>query len=58
MAEIRVKVSDEEHDIIKQNADTLGMKISPYIRQVAQNPNIIHFDYSAIERHTRQVGNI
>ena len=58
MAEIRVKVTDEEHKIVEQNAKNLDMKFSVYVRQVTQNPNIIHFDYSAIERHTRQVGKI
>jgi hypothetical protein len=56
--EIRIKVSKAEYENIKLNADILDMPIATYIRQVAQNPNIIHFDYSAIERHTRQVGKI
>jgi DNA primase catalytic subunit len=58
MSEIRVKVTEPEYSAIKLNADILGMKIAPYIRKVAQNPNIINFDYSAIERHTKQVGKI
>jgi hypothetical protein len=58
MAEIRVKVTDEEHKIVEQNAEMLDMEFSTYVRQVTQNPNIIHFDYSAIEKHTQQVGKI
>ena len=56
--EIRIKVSKAEFENIKLNADILEMPIASYIRMVAQNPNIIHFDYSAIERHTRQVGKV
>ena len=56
--EIRIKVSKAEYESIKLNADILDMPIATYIRQVAQNPNIIHFDYSAIEKHTQQVGKI
>lgn len=55
---IRVRVTEDEYKIIKENADILGMKVAPYIRKVAQNPNIIHFNYSAIERHTQQIGKI
>lgn len=56
--DIRVSVTEDEYKIIKDNADILGMKVTPYIRKVAQNPNIIHFNYSAIERHTQQIGKI
>lgn len=56
--EIRIKVNNEEYSRIKENAEILDMQIAPYIRKVAQNPTIIHFDYSAIERHTQQVGKI
>ena len=56
--EIRVKVNADEYENIKLNADILGMQVAPYIRRVAQNPNIINFNYSAIERHTQQVGKI
>lgn len=56
--DIRVRVTEDEYENIKLNADILGKKVIPYIRKVAQNPNIINFNYSAIERHTRQIGNI
>ena len=56
--DIRVRVTEDEYENIKLNADILEMKVIPYIRKVAQNPNIIHFNYSAIERHTNQIGKI
>jgi hypothetical protein len=56
--EIRIKVTEDEYRNIKANADMLKMSIASYIRKVAQNPNIIHFDYSAIRKHTEQVGKI
>jgi hypothetical protein len=57
--DIRVKVTEEEYKIIQANADLLEYRtIADYIRAVAQNPNIIHFNYSAIEEHTKQVGQI
>jgi hypothetical protein len=56
--DIRVRVTENEYENIKLNADILDMKVIPYIRKVAQNPNIINFNYSAIERHTRQIGKI
>ena len=55
---ISVRVTDAEYKNIKANADILGMQVAPYIRMVAQNPTIIYFDYSAVERHTRQIGQI
>ena len=56
--EIRIKVSKEEYDNIKLNAEILNMQIAPYIRMVAQNPNIIRFNYKAVEDHTRMLGRI
>ena len=56
--EIRIKVSKEEYDNIKLNAEILNMQIAPYIRMVAQNPNIIRFNYRAVENHTRMLGRI
>lgn len=56
--DIRARVTSEERKRIEENAKRLNMKVADYIRKVAQNPNIIHFDYSAIERHTRQIGKI
>ena len=56
--EIRVRVTEEEYKNIKLNADILDMPIASYIRRVAQNPTIINFNYSAIEKHTRQVGQV
>jgi DNA primase catalytic subunit len=57
--DIRVRVTEEEHKIIQANADLLEYRtVADYIRVVAQNPNIIHFNYSAIEEHTKQVGQV
>lgn len=56
--EIRIKVTEDEHKIIKANAKKLELPIATYIRMVAQNPNIINFNYSAMQEHTKQVGQI
>lgn len=57
--EIRIKVNKSEYENIKLNADMLNYrKVAPYIRQVAQNPTIINFNYSVIQKHTEQVGKI
>lgn len=56
--DIRVRVTEDEYENIKLSADILDMKVIPYIRKVAQNPNIINFNYSAVERHTKLLGNI
>ena len=55
---IQVRVTKAEREIIENNAKKLNMQIAPYIRMVAQNPNIINFDYSVIEEHTKQVGQV
>jgi hypothetical protein len=56
--EIRIKVSEEEFNIISQNADILDMNVASYIRQVAQNPKITIFDYASIRHHTQRIGEI
>ena len=53
---IALRVTEAEREIIKSNAQRHNMKVAPYIRMVAQNPNIISYDYSAIEEHTKQIG--
>ena len=52
---IRLRLSDEEYEIIRANAESCGMKVAPYIRMIAQNPNIIDFDYSDISEHTNLI---
>jgi predicted hydrolase (HD superfamily) len=52
---IRLRVSDAEYEIIKENARKHGKKVVPYIRDVAQNPTIINQEYSAVKEHTRLV---
>lgn len=56
--EIRFSVTEEEREIISRNAKIFGMKNTPYAKKAALNPTIIYFDYSAIERHTRMLGQI
>lgn len=34
------------------------MKVAPYIRMVAQNPNIIQYNYPEIREHTKQINKI
>lgn len=55
---LQVRVSKAEQEIIENNAKKLNMDVASYIRMVAQNPNIIQFDYSVIEEHTKQVGQV
>ena len=55
---IQVRVTRAEREIIESNAEKLNMQVAPYIRMVAQNPTIINFDYSVIQEHTKQVGQI
>lgn len=56
--DLRARVTQEERKRVEENAKKLNMKVADYIRKVAQNPNIINFNYSAIERHTQQIGRI
>ena len=51
-------VSNEEYEIIKQRAKEAGILVSPYIRKVAQNPNIIRFDFKVVADHTKELGEI
>lgn len=53
---IALRVTEAESEIIKSNAQKHNMKVAPYIRMVAQNPNIVNQDYSAIKEHTKQIG--
>lgn len=55
---IHLRLSEAEEKIIKENAAKLNMEVRPYIRMVAQNPTIINFDYSVIEEHTKQIGQV
>jgi hypothetical protein len=56
--EIRVRVTEDEYENIKLNANILGMQVAPYIRRVAQNPTIIKNNYEAIEEHTNHIDKI
>ena len=56
--EIRIMVSDEEHERISKNAAKLKMQTAPYIRVVAQSPTIVNYDYSVISNHTKEIAEI
>ena len=56
--EIRMKISNDEYDLIAINAKEAQMQIAPYIRRAAINPNINVIDYSIIEKHTREIGSV
>lgn len=56
--EIRIMVSEEEHERISKNAAKLKMQTAPYIRAVAQSPTIVSYDYSVISNHTEEIAEI
>ena len=56
--EIRIMVSTQEYENIKQMAKEAGIQVSPYIRRVAQNPTIYHFDFMVLIRHAEMLGEI
>lgn len=56
--EIRIKLSEEEYETILKYAEKLSMQVAPYVRMVAQKPNIIKIDYSIISAHTKEIAEI
>ena len=56
--EIRMKVSEEEYEIISANAEKLGMQVAPYVRQAAINPTFIQRNYKAVSEHTKTLAEI
>lgn len=56
--EIRIMVSEEEYKDISTQAEKLNMQVSPYIRTIAKNPQIVQIDYSAISTHTKEMAEI
>ena len=56
--EIRIMVSEDEHERILKNAAKLEMQTVPYIRAVAQSPTIVGYDYSVIGNHTKEIAEI
>ena len=55
---IRFRVSEEEHQTIRQNAAQENLSVAEYGRKVAMNPTIICQDYSDIAAHTRHLTKI
>lgn len=56
--EIRIMVSEAEHERISKNAAKLKMQTAPYIRAIAQSPTIVNYDYSVISNHTKEIAEI
>lgn len=56
--EIRIMVSETELKNIETNAQKLKIQIAPYLRMIGQNPTIIQYDYSIIENHTKEIGEV
>ena len=52
---IQIRTTETEYKRISENAKKLNMKIAPYVRMVAQNPNILVCDYSIIANHTKEI---
>lgn len=55
---IHIRLTEEEHQRISEQAQKMDMPTAPYIRMVALNPNIIKLDYSAISEHTKEIAEI
>ena len=55
---IQIRVSENEHKNISEQAQKFNMQIAPYVRMVSQNPNIIKIDYSVISANTKEIAEI
>ena len=55
---IHIRMTEEEHEIISEQAGKLNMQIAPYMRRVAINPNIVIPDYNIISAHTKEIAEI
>lgn len=55
---LHLRLFEEEYKKIEENAKKLNMQITPYLRLVGQNPNIVQFDYSIIANHTKEMGEV
>ena len=53
---IQINVTEEEYQQIAEAAKKAKMQVAPYLRMVGQNPTIIQYDYSIIEKHTKEIG--
>ena len=55
---IQIRVTPEEKRIIKNRADSLGMPIAPYARQVCMNPQVIDWNWDALGPRTEDITTI
>lgn len=56
--EIRIRVTENEYNIILNCANKNRMQVAPYVRMIAQNPIINKVDYSIIAQHTKEISEI
>ncbi len=56
--EIRIRVREDEYNIISNYAKKNKMQVAPYVRMIAQNPVINKIDYSIIANHTKEIAEI
>ena len=56
--EIRIKLSNDEHEMIRRRAKEVQMQVAPYLRLVAKNPVIKPVDFSAVMAHTKALSEI
>lgn len=58
--EVRIRLSNEEYVKLQKNAEKANMKVAPYVRKVAQSPNIfiVNCDYNIIAEHTKEIAKV
>ncbi len=53
--QIKIVVSNSEHEQIANNAISCGRTVSAYIREMALNMCILENDYTCVEQHTAEI---
>lgn len=58
--EVRIRLNDEEYAKLQKNAEKANMKVAPYVRKIAQSPNIfiVNCDYDIIAEHTKEIASV
>ena len=56
--QLHIRLSEEEYQIIKQNATASEKTVSAYMREMSLNMCILSPDYSCISEHTKQLSAI
>ena len=58
--EVRIRLNDEEYAKLQKNAEKANMKVAPYVRKIAQSPNIfiVNCDYDIISEHTKEIASV